>query len=114
ALLGAATALLFPIDWPEPFGLVTIEVLSCGTPVVARPCGAVPEIVQDGVTGFLARETDDLVAAVRRAAELDRARCRSEFEARFSRERMVESYERIYAALAGRSDRETPRIRLAA
>jgi glycosyltransferase involved in cell wall biosynthesis len=113
-LLGSATALLFPIDWPEPFGLVAIEALACGTPVIARPCGALPEIVEHGRTGFLARELDELVHALEHAHELDRAECRAEFERRFSRERMVESYEKIYAELAARAPAEVPRLRLAA
>jgi glycosyltransferase involved in cell wall biosynthesis len=112
-LLGSATALLFPIDWPEPFGLVAIEALACGTPVVARPCGALPEIVDHGRTGFLARESSDLAHALEHAHELDRATCRADFERRFSRERMVESYEKIYAELAARSA-FAPRPRLAA
>jgi glycosyltransferase involved in cell wall biosynthesis len=114
-LLGGAEALLFPIDWPEPFGLVVIEALACGTPVVARPCGALPELLEDGRTGFLAREPDELAAALSRARELDRAECRDAFERRFSRERMVADYERLYSVLATqRTPASVPRLRLAA
>jgi glycosyltransferase involved in cell wall biosynthesis len=112
-LLGGAVALLFPIDWPEPFGLVAIESLACGTPVVTRPFGALPEIVEEGKTGFLRYEVEELAEALARARELDRAGCRATFERRFSRDRMVEDYERLYAAIA--SDTAVrPRLRLAA
>ena len=109
-LLGRARALIFPIDWPEPFGLVAIEALACGTPVVTRPCGALPEIVEDGVPGFLRREPAELAEALARAVELHRAACRSAFERRFSRERMVEDYERVYTELLGATRRPTLRI----
>jgi glycosyltransferase involved in cell wall biosynthesis len=102
AFLGGAKALLFPIDWPEPFGLVMIEAMACGTPVVARPCGSVPEIVADGRTGFLASTLIELVEAVKRLDEIDRAECRRQVEQRFSVSRMTEEYERIYRRLASR------------
>jgi glycosyltransferase involved in cell wall biosynthesis len=95
-LLGEALALVFPIDWPEPFGLVMIEALACGTPVIARRRGSVPEILRDGVTGLLCETEDDMVDAIRRVRELDRARCREEFERRFSVERMAGDYVRLY------------------
>jgi glycosyltransferase involved in cell wall biosynthesis len=98
-LLREARALLFPIDWPEPFGLVMIEAMACGTPVVARPCGAVPEIVTDGRTGLLADSLDELTAAVKRVDTLDRQACRREVEERFSAARMVTDYERVYRRL---------------
>jgi glycosyltransferase involved in cell wall biosynthesis len=94
--LGNALALLFTIDWPEPFGLVMIEALATGTPVIARPCGSVPEILRDGVTGFFASEVDELVAAVKRVETLSRAQCREEFERRFTVQVMADNYERIY------------------
>ena len=94
--LGNAMALLFPVDWPEPFGLVMIEALACGTPVIARPCGSVPEVLRDGVTGFVASNTEDLVQAVRRIPSISRQRCRAEFEARFTAGVMTANYERIY------------------
>ncbi|HZO83539.1 MAG TPA: glycosyltransferase family 4 protein [Candidatus Binataceae bacterium] len=97
--LGNAMALLFPVDWPEPFGLVMIEALACGTPVIARPFGSVPEVLRDGVTGFLALSKEDLVQAVRRISCISRQRCRAEFEARFTAGAMAAHYERIYHAL---------------
>jgi glycosyltransferase involved in cell wall biosynthesis len=98
--LGGALALLFPVDWPEPFGLVMIEALACGTPVVARPCGSVPEVLREGVTGFMGSSVDDLVAAVQRAGEISREACRREFETRFTAEVMAANYERLYYKLA--------------
>ena len=102
AFLGGARALLFPIDWPEPFGLVMIEAMACGTPVIARPCGSVPEVVVDGRTGFLADTLAELADAVKRVDELDRAECRRHVEARFSVDRMAEDYERVYRRLGAR------------
>jgi glycosyltransferase involved in cell wall biosynthesis len=90
--LGGAFALLFPIDWPEPFGLVMIEAMACGTPVVAFPCGSVPEIIEDGLTGFLARNVDEAVGALRHLHRLDRHAIRSRFEQRFSSRRMARDY----------------------
>jgi glycosyltransferase involved in cell wall biosynthesis len=98
--LGGARALLFPIDWPEPFGLVMVEAMACGTPVVARPCGSVPEIVVDGRTGFLGDSLLDLVDAVKRIDEIDRAECRRHVERRFSLSRMADDYEAVYRRLA--------------
>jgi glycosyltransferase involved in cell wall biosynthesis len=98
ALLGAARALLFPIDWPEPFGLVMIEAMACGTPVIARPKGAAPEVIVDGVTGILAERHDDLAAAVEAVRRLERAACRHHVESNFSVEKMVDAYEGIYEA----------------
>jgi len=99
--LGNALALLFTIDWPEPFGLAMIESMACGTPVIARPCGSVPEVVEDEVTGIVASSVEDLVAAVKRAGSLSRERCRAEFERRFTVESMVDRYEQVYRALIG-------------
>ena len=99
--LGGAIALLFPIDWPEPFGLVMIEAMACGTPVLARPCGSVPEILEDGVTGFVAESVDDFVHAVKRLDELDRAACRATAQRRFSVARMVDDYEALYRRVTG-------------
>jgi glycosyltransferase involved in cell wall biosynthesis len=98
AFLGGALALLFPIDWPEPFGLVMIEAMACGTPVIARGCGSVPEIVDPGRTGFVADTLDDLVDAVKRVDTIDRAACRHHAEERFSVERMANDYEAVYRA----------------
>lgn len=101
AFLGHALALLFPISWPEPFGLVMPEAMACGTPVLALRQGSVPEVVEHGVTGFICDSEDELVEAVRRLGELDRARCRAEAERRFSAGTMAEAYERVYARLGG-------------
>jgi glycosyltransferase involved in cell wall biosynthesis len=115
--LGQAIALLFPIDWPEPFGLVMIEALACGTPVIARPCGSVPELIRSGVTGFVASSVDELTDAVHRIASISRHACRAEFEDRFSWGVMASNYERVYYQLIqsrararpnGRSAREVP------
>jgi glycosyltransferase involved in cell wall biosynthesis len=101
--LGGARALLFPIDWPEPFGLVLIEAMACGTPVIAYRRGSVPEIISDGDTGFLVDNADQAVAAVQRLPELSRRRCREVFETRFSAKRMADDYLKIYAAISERS-----------
>ncbi|MBZ5712499.1 glycosyltransferase family 4 protein [Nannocystis pusilla] len=100
AFLGKARCLLFPVDWPEPFGLAMIEAMACGTPVVAFRCGSVPEVVDEGVTGYCVDSVEAAVAATARAAELDRRRCRERFERRFSAERMAREYLRLYGALA--------------
>lgn len=98
-LYGGALATLFPISWPEPFGLVLIESLACGTPVIATPVGSVPEVIADGVTGYHCRSVEDYVHAIRRVEDLDRARCRAEFDARFTAEAMAAAYERVYATV---------------
>jgi glycosyltransferase involved in cell wall biosynthesis len=98
--LGQAAALLFPVDWPEPFGLVMIEAMACGTPVIALRRGSVPEIVTDGVSGFIVDTVEQAIRAVRRIATLDRAKVRAEFERRFTCERMARDYLEIYQALA--------------
>jgi glycosyltransferase involved in cell wall biosynthesis len=95
-----AAALLFPIRWPEPFGLVMVEALACGTPVLALREGSVSEVIEDGVTGFVRDTEDDLVGAVGRIPELDRTRCRAEAERRFSPTAMADAYERVYERLA--------------
>ena len=97
--LGGAIALLFPIDWPEPFGLVMVEAMACGTPVIAWRCGSVPEIVEHGVTGFIVDSIDAATAAVPLAMQLDSAAVRLRFEARFTAERMAKDYLRVYRAL---------------
>jgi glycosyltransferase involved in cell wall biosynthesis len=102
AFLGNARALLFPIDWPEPFGLAMIEAMSCGTPVIAWPHGAVSEVVEDGITGYLVDSIDGAVAALEKAARLDRLLVRERFEERFSAARMAQDYLSIYRALARR------------
>ncbi len=95
--LGNALALLFPIDWPEPFGLVMIEAMACGTPVVAFRGGSVVEVVKDGVSGFVVDSIDEAVAAVGRVAGIDRRGCRDWFEGRFDVRRMVDDYLEVYA-----------------
>jgi glycosyltransferase involved in cell wall biosynthesis len=96
AFLGGAYALLFPIDWPEPFGLVMIEAMACGTPVIAYPQGAVPEVLENGVTGWIVEAFAAAVQAVAQVSTLSRARCRQVFEERFSAYRMAQDYVRIY------------------
>ena len=98
-LLGGARALLFPIDWPEPFGLVMIEAMAHGTPVIAWNRGSVPEIVEDGVTGFVVASEAEAVAALARVGQLDRAAVRRRFEERFTAERMARDYLAIYRRL---------------
>jgi glycosyltransferase involved in cell wall biosynthesis len=100
--LGNALALIFPIDWPEPFGLVMIEALACGTPVIARPFGSVPEVLREGVSGFIESDVDGLVSAAKRASSLSRRACREEFEARFTAEIMATRYEALYYRLIQR------------
>jgi glycosyltransferase involved in cell wall biosynthesis len=100
--LGNAYALLFPIDWPEPFGLVMIEAMACGTPVIAYDGGAVPEVIEEGQTGFIAKNLEDAVGAVRRVPELSRARCREIFEKRFTATRMARDYVKIYKRMIDR------------
>ena len=97
--LGNATALLFPIEWPEPFGLVMIEAMACGTPVIAYPCGSVPEIILDGVNGFVVRDVDGAVEAVSKAAHFDRSECRRYFELNFTDDLMARNYLSIYQKL---------------
>ncbi len=98
-LLGHASALLFPIDWPEPFGLVMIEAFSCGTPVIAYPHGSVPEILEDGVTGFTVSSQEEAVRAARNIHAIDRKGCREAFERRFTATHMAENYLRVYQQL---------------
>lgn len=100
-LLRDATALVNPIQWPEPFGLVMIEALAAGTPVITRPCGAAPEIVDDGLTGFIRTTEDELVATVDRVGEIDRSACRAAAEERFSADRMAADYEELYYSILG-------------
>ncbi len=97
--LGDARALLFPIDWPEPFGLTMIEALACGTPVIARRRGSVPEIIDHGQGGFVCDDDAAMIAAVRQLNTIDRRRCRALVEARFTTPRMAQEYLRIYEAL---------------
>ena len=109
AFLGGAEALLFPIDWPEPFGLVMIEAMACGTPVISFKCGSTPEVIEDGETGFLVDTLEQAVAAAGRAHLLDREAIRARFELRFSATAMARRYLDVYAdLLAKRPFAETP------
>jgi len=99
AFLGDAVALLFPINWPEPFGLVMIEAMACGTPVIAFPHGSVPEIIDDGVTGFLVNNAEEAARAIRRISAIDRRKCRQQFERRFTARRMSGGYLALYQRL---------------
>lgn len=96
ALLGGALAMLFPITWREPFGLVMIESMAAGTPVLAKPLGSVPEVVVDGKTGFLCNSVEDFVSAIARLKEIDRRACRTHVEENFSVKSMVDGYEAVY------------------
>jgi glycosyltransferase involved in cell wall biosynthesis len=102
--LGEALALLFPIDWAEPFGLVMIEAPACGTPVIARPSGSVPEVLKDGISGLIASDVDGLVEAIRRVGDLPRRFVRKELENRFTATIMATHYEGLYYDLIERVD----------
>ncbi len=102
--LSEASALLFPVDWPEPFGLVMIEAMACGTPVLAFRCGSVPEIVEDGVTGRIVETMDEALCAVPQVLALDRRAVRRRFEERFSAARMARDYLRIYRSMLRKQD----------
>jgi len=103
--LGDAYALLFPIDWEEPFGLVMIEAMACGTPVIAYNRGSVPELVQDGITGFVVNDEEGAARAVEKVSTLDRRKCRQSFEERFTATRMARDYISLYKRLLERRQR---------
>jgi glycosyltransferase involved in cell wall biosynthesis len=107
--LGNALALLFPVDWPEPFGLVMIESMACGTPVIAFRSGSVPEVIDDGITGFVVNTVDEAVDAVSRLETLDRSRVRGCFESRFTVQRMARDYLSLYRTLPGVHKEVAPR-----
>jgi glycosyltransferase involved in cell wall biosynthesis len=107
--LSGAAALLVPIDWPEPFGLVMIEAMACGTPVIAYNRGSVPEVVDDGITGFIVEDELSAVGAVHRLDQLSRTKIREQFETRFTARRMALDYLAAYRSL---SDAEAPHLRL--
>jgi glycosyltransferase involved in cell wall biosynthesis len=111
AFLSGAIALMVPIDWPEPFGLVMIEAMACGTPVIAYNRGSVPEVVEDGLTGFIVEDEMSAVAAVHRAAQLSRTAIRKRFESRFTARRMATEYLNVYRDLIGAAK---PHAKLAA
>jgi glycosyltransferase involved in cell wall biosynthesis len=104
--LGGATALLFPIEWPEPFGLVMIEAMACGTPVIAFRRGSVPEVVEHGASGFIVDDESKAIAALSRIDRLDRHQVRPAFERRFLTRRMTDDYLRIYRTLLDRAQGE--------
>src|SRR5437016_11949376 len=99
--LAGASALLFPIDWPEPFGLVMIEAMACATPVIAFRSGSVPEVIDDGVTGFVIEGEAEAIQAIGRLGELDRRGVRTRFEERFTAKRMAQESVRLYRSLLG-------------
>jgi glycosyltransferase involved in cell wall biosynthesis len=101
--LGEAQALLFPVDWPEPFGLSMIEAMACGTPVLAFRCGSVPEIIDEGVTGAIVDTMEEAITALPRVLALDRKKVRQRFEQRFSATRMAKDYVGVYRSLLGSS-----------
>ena len=109
--LSNAYALLFPIDWPEPFGLVIIEAMACGTPVIAYRGGAVPEVMEEGHTGFIVEGLEDAVDAVRRVPELSRKRCREVFDHRFTAARMAHDYVQVYERLTNTRQHERLEVR---
>src|SRR5215813_4079312 len=102
--LGNAGALLFPIDWPEPFGLSMIEAMACGTPVLGFRCGSVPEVIDHGITGLIVDTVDEAVDALPAVLELDRRAVRRRFEERFTATRMAKDYVQVYKSLLARSD----------
>ena len=114
ALLGGALALLFPIDWPEPFGLVMIESMACGTPVIAWNCGSVPEVIDDGVTGFIVKSEQEAIEAVGRVGAIDRRRVRKTFEERFSATEMARKYIDLYLRQLGACPPDETVVNLAA
>ena len=98
-LLGNSMAMLFPIQWNEPFGLVMVEAMACGTPVIAYPYGSVPEIMKEGVSGFIVPDAPSAAAAIKNVDKVDRKKCREYFETRFTSARMAEDYLAIYERL---------------
>src|SRR6185312_2661907 len=105
-LLGNALALLFPIDWPEPFGLVMIEAMATGTPVIACRKGSVPKVIDEGVTGFVVNSIESAMRAVEQIGGLDRSAVRQQFEARFTASQMAFKYLAVYEELVGSSRRK--------
>ena len=101
--LGGAAAMLFPVDWPEPFGLVMIEAMACGTPTIAFRRGSIPEVIEDGQTGFIVDSIEEAIAATGRIPELSRERCREAFDERFTATRMAEQYVEVYERLVART-----------
>jgi len=111
--LGKAMALMFPIDWPEPFGLAMIEAMACGTPIIARRCGSVPEVLEEGVTGFIVDDPDEAASAVTKVHSLSRKKCREVFEERFTDVRMANDYVAIYEKLIRGNSKTKAHARIA-
>jgi glycosyltransferase involved in cell wall biosynthesis len=112
ALLSNSAALLFPIDWPEPFGLVMIEAMSCGTPVIAWDCGSVPEVIEHGVTGFIVHSEDEAVRVLAKVESLDRRRIREAFERRFQATVMARHYLDVYSRLVQKGSAHEPHLHI--
>jgi glycosyltransferase involved in cell wall biosynthesis len=110
--LGQAYALIFPIDWPEPFGLSMIEVMACGAPMIAFRCGSVPEVITPGVSGLISNDISAAVDAVQQVSTMNRAACRHEFEERFTASRMARDYVKLYEKLLSAKPlcTETPEV----
>ncbi len=111
SFLGDAIAYLFPIDWPEPFGLTMIEAMACGTPTIAFNCGSVPEVIENGVTGYIVESEEEAVRALGRLHLLNRETCRRTFEERFSSHRMAHDYLTIYRDLIRSKSRKVRQAR---
>lgn len=107
--LGNAYALLFPIDWPEPFGLVMIEAMACGTPIIAHLQGSVPEVMDQGVTGYIVKNTREAIDAVKNIDKISRRKCRQIFEEKFTARIMAENYIKIYNKLIARGEKNEPK-----
>ena len=103
-LLGNALGFIYPIDWPEPFGIAMIEAMACGTPVLAYNCGSVPEVIDEDITGFGVNSLKEAVAAVSKLSGIDRKKCRDVFEKKFSVQRMADDYLRIYESMINEVD----------
>jgi glycosyltransferase involved in cell wall biosynthesis len=112
--LANAYALLFPIDWPEPFGLVIIEAMACGTPIIAFRCGSVPELIQEGITGYIVDDIDGALQALDKVSTFNRRRCRRVFEEHFSASRMAQDYLSVYRRIIKASADHNARVALAA
>ncbi|MCW8196438.1 glycosyltransferase [Proteobacteria bacterium 005FR1] len=112
AFIGNAEALVLPVDWPEPFGMVLIEAMACGTPVVAFRQGAIPEIIEHGITGFVVDSEAEMVQALNQLGQLDRQKIRAEFEKRFSSARMAQDYEGIYRRLVSKFEKGNEQLSL--
>lgn len=102
SFLAQAAALMFPIAWPEPFGIVMIEAMACGTPVIAYPFGSVPEVIQDGISGYIVQDIEGALQAVKKLGQLDRKKIRKSFEQRFTASRMTQGYLKIYNRILSR------------